>query len=397
MFKTIASKRPLLDQARLVRDMTGKSIRAQVAEILALRLGYGRLYASEYYDFRLYDDREFPGVKKREFLGSRLEAKISESVNCITWDMIEEDKLMAYAVLGGLSLPIPRMNAIYHRKGRRYCALPTLRSPSELAEYLRNDATYPFFGKPVRGCFGRGGFAVSGLDRAADRLTFSNGDSASVNEFVAGLERLEGLDSAEFAQHGYILQEYLAPHPVIQEACGNISSIRLLVLLHDEGPKVFRAVWKVPRRGNMTDNFHRGISGNMLGWISASTGSVEHVVRGVGPRQERVVTHPDTGHRLPGLRLPDWDALVNVGLIAAASLPRLPFLHFDIAMTDRGPVVLEVNVLGSLDLVQLPAPSGLYDEELRSFLARHALDPKARLEHERANRWFSAAAASERR
>jgi hypothetical protein len=383
MLRSLASKKQLLDLALLAKRATGKSILMQLLEIITLRRGYGELFAFEYYDFKLYDDRKFPDAKKHEFLGTRTETKVCQAVNSIHWDMIEEDKLMTYAVLTGIGLPVPRTFAVYHRGGRYFAPAVTVTTPENLADYLRNGAPYPLFAKPAHSSFGCGGFALGSLDRPADRLHMVDGTSAQVDAFVAGLDHVGGRNTIA---NGYIFQELLAPHPIIRQACGTISSVRLLVLLHDDGPRIFRAVWKVPRKASMTDNFHHGVSGNMLAWIDVETGSVQRVIRGMGREREDVTTHPDTGERLMGLRLPDWETLLKVGLEASAALPKLRFLHFDIAMTDRGPVIFEINVEGSFDLVQLPAPAGLYDETLRTFLARYATDPAVRRVHEKAVR-----------
>lgn len=390
MLKALASKGQLLDQARFVKRTTGKAILTQLFEILALRRGYGELYAYEYYDYKLYDDQRFPAATKNEFLGTRAEAKVSEAVNSPTWDMIEEDKLMTYALLSGLSLPIPHTFAVYHRRGRYFAPAETFKTADRLADYLRNRARYPFFAKPVQSSFGRGGFAVKSLDEGNDRLILIDGTNTPIRDFIDGLDRVEARQTIEL---GYIFQELLVPHPVIRQACGTISSVRLLILLDDDGPRVFRAVWKVPRKASMTDNFYHGKSGNMLAWVDVDTGVVQRVIGRLGRGQEDVRSHPDTGELLLGLPLPDWDALVKMGLTAAAALPRLRFLHFDIAMTDRGPVILEINVLGSFDLVQLPAPSGLYDDRLRRFLAQYSTDLAVRRVHERAVRWFAAKTA----
>lgn len=380
------SKKYLLDQARQVRTRTGKSLLKQAIEIVRLRLGPGKLYPSEYYELRVFDDSRFPGLSKEEVLSTRLEGSVTAALNSSTWDMIEEDKLMTYSVLSGMSLPIPKIYAVYHHRGRHYGGVPTLRTPMEVAAFIRHGMPYPFFAKPVQGSFGRGGLAVVSHDPVSDTVLLANGKSVTVEAFVQGLERIEGRRPMEL---GYIFQEYLTPHPLLADACANISSIRLLVLLHDEGPRIFRAIWKVPRRGNMTDNFHHGTSGNMLAWIDATTGTVQRVVAGVGLNQKEVLVHPDTGRTLVGLALPDWQKLLELGLTASATFPLLRLLHFDIALSDRGPVLLEINVLGSFDLVQLPASRGLYDEELREFLARYGLQDATRRRHRRAVERFA--------
>jgi hypothetical protein len=49
-------------------------------------------------------------------------------------------------------------------------------------------------------------------------------------------------------------------------------------------------------------------------------------------------------------------------------LPGLRLQHWDIALSVAGPVILEVNVEGSMDLHQLAGARGVWDAELREAL-----------------------------
>jgi hypothetical protein len=52
---------------------------------------------------------------------------------------------------------------------------------------------------------------------------------------------------------------------------------------------------------------------------------------------------------------------------------------WDIALTDRGPVILEVNVNGAMRLPQLTRQGGLYDDEMKVFLAKYGYPRKRSL------------------
>jgi hypothetical protein len=121
------------------------------------------------------------------------------------------------------------------------------------------------------------------------------------------------------------------------------------------------AVWKITTGDNFVDNFSEGKFGNMLGNVDISTGEITRVQRGIGLGMEENVTHPDTGQRLKGFVLPDWEAVREACLAAATIAPELQFQHWDVALTDNGPVLLELNVHGSLDLVQLASQKGIYE------------------------------------
>jgi Sugar-transfer associated ATP-grasp len=55
-------------------------------------------------------------------------------------------------------------------------------------------------------------------------------------------------------------------------------------------------------------------------------------------------------------------------LTAATAYPGLRLQNWDIAIGDRGPVILEVNVEGSMDLHQLAGGRGILDGALAAAL-----------------------------
>jgi hypothetical protein len=351
-----------LDISRSVQRTRGKGILSQLWEIANLHFAHGKLSVAEYYQYGLYDDRLFSSSAKREFLGGQLAGKLYRHLNNRFWRAIATDKLVCYAILQGLELPLPQPYAIFHPNGRFFGSVPCFRQPKLLADYLRQEIPYPFFAKPVNEAHGRGASAVMALDRRTDRLIFANGEKVTVEQYVAELSSLW--------RRGYLFQEYLRPSPLIEEICGaHASSIRMMVLLCDSGPRLIRAVWKVPVGRNMTDNFNHGLSGNMLGQVHPETGLIKRVIGGVGLAQSEASVHPETGKPLTGFVLPNWGEVVSVCLAAAAALPGLRFQHWDIAMCPKGPVILEVNANGDLDLAQHAYRAGLYDTQFRALLA----------------------------
>jgi glutathione synthase/RimK-type ligase-like ATP-grasp enzyme len=70
--------------------------------------------------------------------------------------------------------------------------------------------------------------------------------------------------------------------------------------------------------------------------------------------------------------LPEWTALTALCLKAARAFPGLRMQAWDIALTERGPVLVEVNVGGDFNLPQLAHGSGLMDERFRAFVDRCA-------------------------
>src|SRR3546814_14609338 len=77
--------------------------------------------------------------------------------------------------------------------------------------------------------------------------------------------------------------------------------------------------------------------------------------------------HPATGQELVGTRLPDWQEVRRVNDACARLVAPVRYHSLDIALTDAGPVVVEVNVGGSFVLPQMASGQGLLTEETRDF------------------------------
>ena len=348
----------ILDCLRAARVDHGKGLLAQLTEIARLTFGPGKVSPEEYFAYRLYDDDRFDMAAKREFAGEAAQNPVYQ-VSChLCWWAPAYDKLLFYASLKSIGLPVPRIQAVFHPT-RTYGEIPVLRDGKSIGDYLRRDMPYPFFSKPIAGRHSVGIAGVERLRKATDELVLDDGRRIAVDAFVDEL--------SEVSQSGHLFQERLVPHGDVARLCGDrIATLRLVVLVDDGVPELFRAVWKIPAAGNMADNFWR--PGNLLAAIDPENGTVERCVQGVGPAQAELDRHPDTGTTISGMRVPDWHKARELCLSAAATMPHLRLQAWDIALCDDGPVLLEVNIGGDFNLPQIAAGRGLLDERFRRFL-----------------------------
>lgn len=344
-----------------VTSTLGKSPMSQVSEITRLTFGSGKLTAEEYFDFHLYDDSRFSFEDKKKFLGKKAQRFILPRCNPYNWWSVPHDKLVFYGLLAGLTYAVPVTQAVYH-PFRRFGEVPALHGPAGLAGFLRDGMRYPSFGKPVAGIRSIGVSSLDAYESAADVLVLSNGTRITVDAYVEEL--------APFFKDGYIFQERLVPHPRLQELCGDrIATVRLIVLLGDDGPEITHALWKIPAGDNIADNYWR--NGNLLANLDVGTGEVLRVVRGFGIDETEVQAHPDTGHKLIGAVLPDWQGVTSHCLACAAAIPGLKMQAWDIAIGPKGPVMVEVNIGGDFNLPQIATGRGLMEGAFAEFLEKN--------------------------
>jgi len=123
----------------------------------------------------------------------------------------------------------------------------------------------------------------------------------------------------------------------------SVNTVRFMTLLYPDNKARLTATWfKIGRSGKCVDN--AGSGGNVDGCVDIETGELKYVVQFDGWDNVKDITHhPDSGALLEGVRIDNWKAIVDQVLRFQESLPYVKAAGWDIAITDDGPVVIEVN------------------------------------------------------
>lgn len=338
----------------------GKSLPALIRDVASLSWGKGRLQPNEYFLYRLYDDQRFPADVKRTFLGADRLFQLLHALD-MPWPEVANDKPTFTALLRGHDLPIPETQAMRHAT-RTFPGAFTLRNKDDVMNFLREEARYPIFGKPTDKMCSLGAANIERYDGNTDCVVTKRGREVPVAEVVAEIEK--------FSEGGYLIQSRLTPHPRIVDVVGDqISTVRMFVLVDDQGPVLLRASWKIPSGESVADNFWR--SGNMLAGIDVETGRVIRVLRRTAMGTEAVDAHPRTGTSFNDLVFPLWDQMRETVMRGAAAVPSCHFQGWDVALTDRGPVLVELEGDGGDPIMeQLCFDSGLLQGRYLEFVGK---------------------------
>lgn len=358
-------------QARAVERRFGISVFHQFAEIVRLRRGQGRIGPGDYYAYRLFDP-EITEEEKLKFVGWQAEAML-DALNDPRWHCLGLDKVLMYALFRDCGIRVPETRAIYLPGRKRILSgAICLSSEAELHAWLRTPANYPFFSKPSASGFGRGAMMAIGYEVGDDAVVLNDGRRIPVSSI--------GQEFHDVEQLGYLFQVPLGHDRRLISTLGLIpSSLRIMVLTDEqEGPLIHRTFWKIPTGRNYSDNFDSGKSGNLAAAIDCESGRVVRVINGVGLDLREIEAHPDSGARFRDMAIPDWQEVKSFALAASRALPKLRFQQWDIALTNEGPVALEVNLFstGGGDLTQMLYRKGLLDETLLRFLRRLSRCPE---------------------
>lgn len=354
--------RETLRIAREVARASGKSIHGQLFEMLRLRFGPGRLGPGDYYALDLFEDSLDFEAKSR-FVGWRMSAEIDRRLNADSSRVLANDKIVNYQLLAALGYRIPRTRATYSPAGRAIGGEARLSSHDDVRAFLR-EAGSSIFAKPVVGTYGRGAMAIAAYDARRAMLRLADGSE------VPEQHLLRQLEFPPF--NGFLFQDVVRPHAEIVEVAGPAASSVRVGVLSDPEPKVHFAFWKIATHDNVTDNFSRGATGNLLGAIDMATGRISEVVARLGPNRQRVTDHPTTRRPLVGFQIPMWSDVLDISTSVARHFPGLRLQNWDVVVTGDGPLLMELNTEADLFAVNLLSRIGMLDGRLGEIMAGDA-------------------------
>lgn len=151
----------------------------------------------------------------------------------------------------------------------------------------------------------------------------------------------------------YLVQPRAKNHPDLIYLCGAaLSSMRIMSILNERDEvEVLFAVFKISGHDNsIVDNFH---AGGFVSAVDMTTGELGAATDwGIKQPGRWLERHPVTNARIAGRYLPLWPETVELVRRAHASMIDRVAVGWDVAITDRGPALVEGNNQFGLDMVQ---------------------------------------------
>ena len=217
-------------------------------------------------------------------------------------------------------------------------------------------------------------------------LAGENGQGVIVVKFEAGRYIVNGrvVRKEECAARvrnlrNYIVTERVEEHEYAKRLFPHTTNtVRILSMWdYDEGvPFIAAAAHRVGRNSSVpVDNF---IAGGLACIVDVSNGILgPGALKPVGSFPHWFDSHPDTGSTIKGIRIPHWKKVTSTIIKMAGHLSVVPYMGWDIAVTNAGFKVIEINSLPSLNLMQASEPL-LRDPRVRRFYEMHVPGLKAR-------------------
>lgn len=148
-----------------------------------------------------------------------------------------------------------------------------------------------------------------------------------------------------------VLEEVIENHPDIAKIYPNsLNTVRFITLIGDDGKvHLLAAAQKFGRDGRFIDVF------GMHSIADPETGVITYPFHsGASLLGEIYENHPDTGAPLIGYRIPCWEETKAMVFEAAMKIPQMRYIGWDVAITPKGPLIIEGNNYTAYDYMQLP-------------------------------------------
>ena len=239
---------------------------------------------------------------------------------------IADDKIVTKEHLSDVGINVPKTYKIYSS----FYELSDLEGDlGEMGDFV------------IKPAMGRGGGGIMVISSSGGgRFTSVSGKEYSVEDIKKHISDIVfGVYSFDLWDRA-LIEERIDQHEEMEEVSPlGLADIRL-ILLKD---RAVMAMSRVPT--SLSDgkaNIHQGAIG--VGIDLESGRSVRAILKG-----EPITEHPDTGTVLVGREVPCWDEIMEMSHIVSKAVP-LKYLGVDIAVSKRGPILLEVNVRPGLEI-----------------------------------------------
>jgi hypothetical protein len=324
-------------------------------DIVKRLIGRQKLLPDDYFMFGLHRG-ELSNADRDCFVGARAVKALNKALVPKSGGLGEllNDKVKMAMVLERAGLPTTEIRAVYVTQGAPG-PWPILCSAAEIAAYLLTPGHLPVFGKPMVGSRSVG--AVSIVAAQGDQVELGDG------RWVAALDLAQEIVVA--FGNGYIFQELLRPHPEIERLSGPaIASIRVMTLWLNGAAVPLYAMLRLPGKGAMADDLGAGAA-NTIASLDMATGRIvrAHFADHLGGTT--VDVSPVTGVPLVGAIVPDIARVLGLAKQAHAMFAQHGAIGADVVLTDRGPIINELNPSPLQGNLQRAEHRGLLNPDFR--------------------------------
>ncbi|HOO67953.1 MAG TPA: sugar-transfer associated ATP-grasp domain-containing protein, partial [Bacilli bacterium] len=129
-----------------------------------------------------------------------------------------------------------------------------------------------------------------------------------------------------------------------------INTIRIITVYRYDGKvNIVAAYQRIGNNGYIVDNYN---GGGMVVPVNEGTGVIEYPA--VDKKKNIYYEHPMTKTKIVGFKIPMYKEAIELAKKAAKVVKEVRYVGWDIALTPKGPTLIEGNEYPGHDIYQLP-------------------------------------------
>lgn len=290
--------------------------------------------ANEYYLFKLYLKTHDPAFIN-EFLGVANKDKYLKLLNPRSEMQMARNKFFTKILFNQIKIPTSRLLFNFDPEAGQ-SSDQILTNTEEASQYLIQNHNGGFVAKASNGGYG---IQVHIFNSCYLK------DKELILEHINGQEMLlSTLLYKEWPNQKIIFEDRLKQTEFFSKLHPHsINTIRIITLLHpDKTVELIACLIRVGRNKKWVDNAGKG--GNIMLDIDPSTGLILKTIQFTNHRKAKTITHhPDTGQKITGLRVPNWNTITKTIIQYQQRISFLKAIGWDIAITPEGIKIIEIN------------------------------------------------------
>lgn len=296
---------------------------------------YKQLYKSkglttdEYYQFEFEKrDEEF----RKSFLGLNEQRFYLDYLNPVKYYSLARNKYLAHKMLEDTGVRKSELYCYYQPEARFISSNEKASDREGVLRILKNKKVQSCVIKTTESSHGDNVWVINAIEYRDGDAVMTRFDGQTLL-----LSSILGKEALIFESVVKQTKQFAAFNE------SSVNTVRFMTTLYPDGSaKVIATFIKIGRAGKCVDN--AGGGGNVDVCVDTETGEVKYAIQYDGWRNiKEIKKHPDSGNQLNGVIIENWQAIKEEVKKFQQAFPYCKAAGWDIAITDDGPVVIEVN------------------------------------------------------
>ena len=287
------------------------------------------LTIDEYYNFEFEKrDESF----RKSFLGLNEQRDYLDYLNPIRYYCLARNKYLAHKMLENTGVRKSVLYCYYQPEATYMESDECAGDIQNVLRILKKKSVESCVIKTTESSHGDNVWVIKAIDYQEDNAKMTRFDGQEIM-----LSEVLGTDALIFESVVHQTGQFSAFNT------SSVNTVRFMTTLWPDGTaRIIATFIKIGRAGKCVDN--AGSGGNVDVCVDTETGEVKYAIQYDGWRNIKdIEKHPDSGNQLNGVIIENWDAIKSEVIKFQQAFPYCKAAGWDIAITDDGPVIIEVN------------------------------------------------------